>query len=631
MARKRASLKDKGPETLGLTQKKGKGIDVLFGGPPEQPAETKSPSPAAVKAQPQAAPPASPPKPEPAMIEDENDLSDLAAEISVQPPPAPTILPTGPESLPVNEADDEAEVTSSEDVVDELGLPVAMEAPPPDLELATPLAEPMPEPAKVAPPPSTPETPPAVEVPPSLPPLNLPVAQPAPAPAPTTPPAAIAETDDLSGLAAEDDLSGLAEAEAAPAPPTVPPANLPPGPPPLTADPTKVRPPQPVTPASSGAYMPRPSPSPAPYRPPTPPTTYTARPSALGTPPSTATGAPSLSMPRAKIESFGGIVGEAREVKKQDIQPEDTKVTPSDNIIDVQERSQFEKDEEISRRVTRYIGQDRREKLDQDIMQLYNEVAAELSVNKEDAEFALKILSQAQDIILEDPRQYDEALYRVAIVRTMIARKRNLRRWSYTWGSFVFFYAVVWLVAFIAGFLLDAQLQNFITETNAQVDAVRAAWFSALAGGIGGVIGILYSLYWHVAMKQDFDRQYVMYYLVQPVMGFVLGSVIYFIIEAGFLVFGGQGLVGTRMVVALQVLLGWIAGFRQRFVFEMIDKIVQRVSPKPKGEEETKKPVSLIPSEERERIEGRLEQKTGLSAPETKPPTPAAPVEGQAG
>ncbi len=40
--RKRASLKDKGPETLGLTPKKGKGIDMLFGGPLEKSASTSS-------------------------------------------------------------------------------------------------------------------------------------------------------------------------------------------------------------------------------------------------------------------------------------------------------------------------------------------------------------------------------------------------------------------------------------------------------------------------------------------------------------------------------------------------------------------------------------------------------------
>jgi hypothetical protein len=45
MARKkRASLKDKGPEALGLTPKKGKGIDVLFGGPTEEAITNTSPS-----------------------------------------------------------------------------------------------------------------------------------------------------------------------------------------------------------------------------------------------------------------------------------------------------------------------------------------------------------------------------------------------------------------------------------------------------------------------------------------------------------------------------------------------------------------------------------------------------------
>jgi hypothetical protein len=116
--------------------------------------------------------------------------------------------------------------------------------------------------------------------------------------------------------------------------------------------------------------------------------------------------------------------------------------------------------------------------------------------------------------------------------------------------------------------------------TSESVQAIRAAWFSALAGGIGGVIGILYSLYWHVAYKQDFDRQYVMYYLVQPIMGFVLGSVVYFIITAGFLFANSSGMLGTGTATVIQILAGWIAGFRQRLVYELIDKIVQKVSPK---------------------------------------------------
>jgi hypothetical protein len=206
----------------------------------------------------------------------------------------------------------------------------------------------------------------------------------------------------------------------------------------------------------------------------------------------------------------------------------------------------------------------------------------------------------------------------------MIARKRNLRRWSYTWGSFVFIYAIVWLGAFIAGYVLYDQIGTQIGDTSDSVNAIRAAWFAALAGGIGGVIGILYSLYWHVAMKQDFDRQYVMYYLVQPVMGFVLGAVIYFIIGSGFLVINfalpdssdASAVLASPTIIAIQVVLGWAAGFRQRFVFEMVDKIVQRVSPKEDGDD-AKKPESLVPEQERQRIQARIEEKSMALPPTT--------------
>ena len=85
--RKRASLKDKSPETLGLTsQKKSKGMDLLFGGPVEgEDAEESNATQPAVT----------------------DDLSSLPAD-------------------------------NSNRAVDELGLPVALEEPPDDLILASP-------------------------------------------------------------------------------------------------------------------------------------------------------------------------------------------------------------------------------------------------------------------------------------------------------------------------------------------------------------------------------------------------------------------------------------------------------------------------------------------------------------
>jgi hypothetical protein len=339
--------------------------------------------------------------------------------------------------------------------------------------------------------------------------------------------------------------------------------------------------------------------------------------------------APSIAMPRARVESISGIASERIQVVEKDILPEDTKysVSPVSGVLTIADRAQVERDELATQRVTRYIGRERRENLDKEIERLYDEVATELSTNTTDTEFALRTLSQAQDIIFEDARQYDEALYRVAVVRTMIVRKRNLRKWSYTWGTAVFFYAVIWLALFIAGFLLTDQIRaeldrnsgaTVAAQANAEaattadsadtqassIQAVRAAWFSALAGGIGGVIGILYSLYWRVAMKQDFDRQYVMYYAVQPIMGFVLGALMYFIIGGGFLLvtFASQTdananeVLSAGTVIALQLVAGFIAGFRQRFVLEMIDKIVKRFSGR-SDENESSAPATLAPTD----------------------------------
>jgi hypothetical protein len=216
-----------------------------------------------------------------------------------------------------------------------------------------------------------------------------------------------------------------------------------------------------------------------------------------------------------------------------------------------------------------------------------------MSDNNEAVSFALKALNEAQDIVLEDIRQYDEALYRVAVVKTMLTRRRNLKRWSYTWGSFVFIYAIAWLAFFVTAIIFTGNINSTVQNLAGQsggLAAVSSAWYSALAGGIGGVIGILYSLYWRVAFKQDFDRQYMMYYLVQPIMGFILGAVTHLIITAGFLTFSSSDSIGPITVI-LQLITGFVAGFRQRVVYEMIDKIVQKVAP----EETDKSPTSVVP------------------------------------
>ncbi len=655
MARKRASLKDKGMEVLRPT-KKSRGIDILFGESADKEETTES-SEAGLKTT----------NLNPAgevEVEEENMPVNESDTVPAPSDPVASLPPSleanAPGSLPVNEADiGTPDIVASEIVVDELGLPVALEAPPADLVMAVPEEE-FSLPADVI----TPAVPPPLNLPPAADRPTATVEMGASPPVTEVFPAELEDEADLSGLAAEvagdlsglaaeeDDLSGLALDEvAAPSLGTIPPANLPPGAPsvqsapanpvltpgpvvqpvpePVAVSPSPApffveqpAPPLPEAPAvslqpeparpSAWSTAPFPTPSPSPNLPsfssePQGPVSFTpAAPTPVRSPDPTARAA---TMPQARVASIGGIVTERIQVLPENILPEDIKAEEDvNNIINIRPIEEEDEDERLTNSVIRFVGRERREKLDREIELLYERVAIELSSNKTDTEFALETLRKAQDLVFEDPRQYDEALYLVATVRTMLARKRNLGRWSYTWGLFVFFYAVVWLLVFIAGFLLNDQMSAVFVSTNSpDVKTILAAWFSALAGGIGGVLSILYSLHWRVSTTRDFDPQFIMYYLVQPIMGFVLGAVVYFIVAAGFLfvnlatntgdVKSGDVLASTT-VIAFQVLFGLIAGFRQKFVFETIDRIVQQFSAKPDDTGGEKSTMTLAPTDQ---------------------------------
>ena len=590
--RKQASLTDKSPESLGLTQKKGKGLDLLFGGPVEP-----STSDAQLASNPK---------------EEDQNLETL-------------------DSAPSPEMSDASPVASEEREVDELGLPVALEAPPDDLILASPEA--------------SSATGEADAVDPSISPFALPTSEPLNVNDPTIDLSGIMaeetslemeeenlsnslDANDLTGIVEEgtpsgtssseaEDLSGIVEdlsgivvdedssdagstATAQPAAPVTPPFSQPASPPPTTAAPINV----PPSPGAAPAFSTSPAVDPASTFPGSAPA-YTPPPPAPNIPPpSTATGAPSMAAPRpgpiemeglssevaGTLGAFGSVLPDSREA----FLPKDE--LPDDALI-VTDREQVERDDEITAKVLSYIGPQRRDDLFEEIRGLHERVAKELSASKADVGFALETLREANNIIIEDPRQYDEALYRVAIVRSMLYRKEQLSFWSYRLGLVILAYGIVLTVLSVLGYFVPIDFEALLP--NADLSAIfLAVWYSGLAGCLGGCVEIFWRLYYRVSVKQDFDPQYTMYYLVKPILGFVLGLVMYFLVSVGSTILntGGTQLpeAGSNTGFVLAILLGFVAGYRQESVFDMIYVIVKKISPEPGSTT----PKSMIPIEE---------------------------------
>ena len=225
-------------------------------------------------------------------------------------------------------------------------------------------------------------------------------------------------------------------------------------------------------------------------------------------------------------------------------------------------------------------------RLTKDIAQLRDDIAATFGDDTEKGQAAGEALDQAQEIVSRIDGQLDEAIYQVARVRAMLTRHQNFKQWSAKWGGILFGYALIWLSLLGAGFFFRDRLSMILGETNEAVNVVRAAWVTALAGGVGGVFGSLFELL-RGLIKKTFYRQQVMYYAAKPIMGFLLGVVAYFIIQAGFLVFEvtlnsyvedfAAAIASIETII--QIGVGLIVGFRQQMALEWVDKIVQRFSP----------------------------------------------------
>ncbi|RLC78751.1 MAG: hypothetical protein DRI61_09305 [Chloroflexi bacterium] len=236
-----------------------------------------------------------------------------------------------------------------------------------------------------------------------------------------------------------------------------------------------------------------------------------------------------------------------------------------------------EKYEEIIER----IGKGRFRDLFNDIEELYKQVTEEISAS-EQVEEALSLLMEARNTLIEKPEEFEKAEYNINKVKALLNRIKNCRTWGAIYGTRIFLYEVGWFVLLLVLMIFEKPIASLLApiwKISSPVTGMREVfpmWITMIWGGIGGVVGALYSLYWHVAVRQDYNKYYNMYYVVQPVMGIILGGLIHLIVSAGFLAMGAQvtGL-SEENIQWLPALIACLAGFRQKFAYEMLDKLME--------------------------------------------------------
>ncbi len=237
---------------------------------------------------------------------------------------------------------------------------------------------------------------------------------------------------------------------------------------------------------------------------------------------------------------------------------------------------------------TMLITTDRVNALWAEINETYNLVISDVRGHFETTEQAIQDLKRARELLLAGPRYYDNAEQLVIEVKARLRLEEKVRQWSRSRGTWLAMYLIVWLLLLSAGSLLTNTVgevtKPFIPEW------LAATWLPGLFGGLGGVLGALWILVKHIAVKRDFDPIHTPWYVTNPFMGVGMGVVTYFVVLVGGNTFLNMADINADIGTFLQAqpylyLFCIIIGFNQNVLWALLDRFLDTIFPQPKEDE----------------------------------------------
>jgi hypothetical protein len=270
--------------------------------------------------------------------------------------------------------------------------------------------------------------------------------------------------------------------------------------------------------------------------------------------------------------------------------PSPVRHPPEAEPVAVVEAPEKAEEETVLGRITKARQLGLMARIDELLEEIYTRFSAESERNT--LEEVLKLLKAARHTLIENPRDYDTAEYYTFRAKMLVDRFQRVRADSYRWtGVAIAIYEVALAVLVVLGWLSSAGIASVLTARGVPEWAF-APWTTMMASAAGAILGALWALVEHVATRQDFSKQYRMWYYVSPIKGLLLGAAIYFMLHAGTLAMevvtpvseGGTPLDPNWF---LQI-LAFLVGFQQNVALDLFERLVKLIRP---AREETTTPT----------------------------------------
>ncbi len=189
-------------------------------------------------------------------------------------------------------------------------------------------------------------------------------------------------------------------------------------------------------------------------------------------------------------------------------------------------------------------------------------------------------IEQSRNQLMASRDNFEEAERILGEVEFRIHHAGRVREWSRSIGTRLLLYELVWALAIVVGMLyLPSGVTRFVQQNLPNLSEQTAldtntAVFTLLWGGLGGVVGALVALRTHVARDQDFDRQWSIWYVTNPMMGVVMGAFVFLIVRAGLFALLPNSETQIQSIWLVYA-FAWLAGFQQNVAFDLVERVVK--------------------------------------------------------
>ena len=278
----------------------------------------------------------------------------------------------------------------------------------------------------------------------------------------------------------------------------------------------------------------------------------------------------------ARVEDVGQLEPVSTVIRPQDVRIDSGRLTPVSSRPSADEL--FAEAQEVvpdASLLEKLVTDEEIEKAWNEIETLQGQIVQSVEGDRRLTDIYQKELLEASTLLLQSRANYDDVRAIIYRVRTDLARDAKIRRDIATYKPRIIRYLLLMLILWVLLMAAQPWFWQFMSGV-VGMEILGLLYHPTLFGMLGAIINAYFTLNKHAIQLRDFDPAHVSWYLMNPVIGLVMGLLMTLVFGAGIVSTLSAGIFSDPEMLGQYPFLLWVlcflAGYNQNVVLRLLDR-----------------------------------------------------------